>query len=166
MRHLALKWIGVFWFLYMTLSCISFKIPVLPEPDNQIEKIVLCGDIKTEDDLLNPVEIKSEFNQDTESVICFIQMRYTSQEIELKWKWYSPDGQLQRDTGGITVNPENKYLDYITAYDRLSFEALPAEGEWIVAVFINDNLIAIRQFKIGDINLNNVYLSIHSFCPG
>ena len=158
MKHLALKWTAVFYFFYMSLSCISFKVPILPEPDNQIEKIVLCEDINSGDDLLTPVEIRSEFEQGTESVICFIQMRYTSREIELRWKWYSPEGQLQRDTGGITVNPENKYLDYITAYDRLRFESPPVEGDWTVAVFINDNLVSARRFKIikitADINLN------------
>lgn len=170
MRGLILKCAGVFCFINISLSCISFKVPILPEPENQVEKIVLCEDIKTEDDLLVPVEIKSEFEQDRESIICFIQMRYTSREIALKWKWYSPDGNLERDTGGIKVNLENKHLDYVTAYDQLSFESPPAEGDWTVAVFIDDNLIATRRFKIidstGDISFNYVYLIIHSFCPG
>jgi len=148
MRGLIIKCAGVFCFLILGLSCISFKIPILPEPENQIEKIVLCEDIRTEDDLLVPVDIRSEFEQGRESIICFIQMRYTSREIALKWKWYSPEGKLLRDTGGIKVNPENMYLDYVTAYDRLRFESLPDEGDWTVAVFINDNLIATHRFKI------------------
>lgn len=148
MRNLLLKWIVIFCYFYISLSCISFKVPVLPEPENQVEKIVLCEGIKREDNLLIPVDIKPEFDKDSEGVICFIQMRFTSYEIELRWKWYSPNGQLQRDTGGIVVNPESEYLDYITAYDRLRFESPPAYGDWIVAVFINDNLIGSRRFKL------------------
>lgn len=130
-------------------SCVSFKPdPPLPtEP--RIERIQLCKKIEDRGDLLNPLEIQSEFTSKDELVFCFIQLKDIPKKITLRWKWYSPKKVLVRDTGDVIVNEDEKYLEDVSAYDKFElFHKDNIEGQWTVVVFVNGKLIEKVVFQV------------------
>lgn len=130
-------------------SCISFKVGYLLPSENQVESIHLCKKIDDSGDLLKPLDIQSEFTFKDDRVICFIRLKDIATKIDLRWKWYSPDKKLVRDTGNVIVSQGDRYLAAATAYDR--FQLNPeniAEGQWIVVIFMNDKFIGKKLFQI------------------
>ncbi|NIO49654.1 MAG: hypothetical protein GTN73_09510 [Candidatus Aminicenantes bacterium] len=130
-------------------NCISFKAGNLLPSENQVESIHLCKKIDDSSDLLKPLDIQSEFTLKDDRVICFIKLKDISTKIDLKWKWYSPDKKLVRDTGNIIVSKGDRYLAAATAYDmyKLNPENI-AEGQWTVVIFMNDKFIGKKLFQI------------------
>ncbi|MBA7613634.1 hypothetical protein ES703_20888 [subsurface metagenome] len=130
-------------------SCISFKVGYLLPSENQVESIHLCKKIDDSGDLLKALDIQSEFTFKDDHVICFIRLKDIATKIDLRWKWYSPDKKLVRDTGNIIVSQGDRYLAVATAYDR--FQLNPeniAEGQWTVVIFMNDKFIGKKLFQI------------------
>lgn len=130
-------------------SCISFKIkPQLPG-DNQVEYIHLCKGIDDSGDLLKPLDIQSEFTSQDSHINCFIRLKNVSSKIYLRWRWYSPDKKMVRDTGDVIVNQDEKYLRAVTAYDKVKLN--PEEkigGQWTVSIFINNKFIGKKEFQV------------------
>ncbi|GAH14437.1 unnamed protein product, partial [marine sediment metagenome] len=101
-RYLAISVLvislNLFW------NCISFKVGYLLPSENQVESIHLCKKIDDSGDLLNALDIQSEFTFKDDRVICFIRLKDIATKIDLRWKWYSPDKKLVRDTGNVIVS--------------------------------------------------------------
>jgi len=130
-------------------SCITFKPDPLVFPDNQVEFIHLCKGMDDSGELLEPVDIQSEFTSKDEHINCFIKLKDVSIKIHLRWKWYSPDDKMVRDTGDVIINQEEKYLGVVTAYDMLQLDTEDKnEGQWTVVVFMNDKFIESKTFII------------------
>lgn len=130
-------------------SCISFKSGPLFPSGNQVESIHLCKKIDDSGDLLKPLDIQSEFTLKDDRVICFIRLKDIATRIDLRWKWYSPDKKLVRDTGNIIVSQGDRYLAAATAYDRLQLNPKNiVEGQWTVVIFMNDKFIGKKLFQI------------------
>jgi hypothetical protein len=130
-------------------NCISFKVGYLLPSENQVESIHLCKKIDESGDLLKPLDSQSEFTFKDNRVICFIRLKDIATRIDLRWKWYSPDKKLVRDTGNIIVSQGDRYLAAATAYDM--FQLNPEnifEGEWTVVIFMNDKFIGKKLFQI------------------
>ena len=130
-------------------NCISLKMGYLSPSENQVESIHLCKKIDDSSDLLKPLDIQSEFTLKDERVICFIRLREIATRIDLRWKWYSPENELVRDTGNVIVSQGDKYLAAATAYDM--FQLNPeniAEGQWTVVIFMNDKFVGKKLFQI------------------
>ncbi len=130
-------------------NCISFKAGYIFPSDNQVESIYLCKKIDDSGDLLKPLDIQSEFTVKDDRVICFLRLKDIGTRIDLRWKWYSPDKKLIRDTGNIIVSQGDRYLAAATAYDRLqlNLENTP-EGQWTVVIFMNDKFIGKKLFQV------------------
>ncbi|MFQ5722737.1 MAG: hypothetical protein ACE5GI_09630 [Candidatus Aminicenantales bacterium] len=144
--HLYLIIIFILFFLG---SCISLKIKSFIPPENQVENIELCRKIDDSGELLIPKEIQNEFTIDDKHVICFIRIKDISTRITLRWKWYSPQKMIARDTGDIVVNEGEKYLLALTAYDKLQFlQEEKFDGKWTVVIFMNDKFIGKRNFRV------------------
>jgi hypothetical protein len=130
-------------------NCISFKVGYLLPSENKVESIHLCKKIDESGDLLKPLDSQSEFTFKDNRVICFIRLKDIATRIDLRWKWYSPDKKLVRDTGNIIVSQGDRYLAAATAYDM--FQLNPEnifEGEWTVVIFMNDKFIGKKLFQI------------------
>ncbi len=135
--------LSLFW------SCISFKINPLYPPEAPIEYIHICKNIDDKGDLLEPLDIKSEFTPEDENVICIIRLKEVATKIDLRWKWYSPDESMVRDTEDVTVNQDEKYLEVVTAYDMLKLDPEEnTEGQWTVVVFINNKFVGRKTFQV------------------
>ena len=130
-------------------SCVSFKIQPPPDPENQVDTIVLCHRVEQKEGLLSPVECQVEFGPGHGPIHCFVRLKNVSQTIQLKWKWYAPEGQLYRETKEVTVNRNAIFLEIVTAYDQIALKQDKLnEGQWIVVVLLNGTLIGRRTFKI------------------
>ena len=130
-------------------NCISFKVGYLLPSENQVESIHLCKKIDDSGDLLKALDIQSEFTFKDDRVICFIKLKDIATKIGLRWKWYSPDKKLVRDTGNVIVSQGDRYLAAATAYDRLQLNPENiAEGQWTVVIFMNDKFIGKKLFQI------------------
>jgi hypothetical protein len=130
-------------------SCISFKTGYLLPSENQVESIQLCKKIDDSGDLLKPLDIQFEFTLKDDHVICYIRLKEIATRIDLRWKWYSPDNKLVRDTGNVIVSQGDRYLEAGTAYDM--FQLNPeniSEGQWTVVIFVNNKFIGKKLFQI------------------
>ena len=135
--------------LIFSWSCISFRSGSLFPSENQLDSINLCKKIEDSGDLLEPLDIQSEFSSKDDHVICLIRLKDIATQIRLRWRWYSPDKKLVRDTGNIIISQGDRYLAAATAYDRfrLSPENI-AEGQWTVVIFMNDKFIGKKLFQV------------------
>lgn len=131
------------------LSCISLKVKPLFPTENKVEYIHLCKGINDSSDLLKPVDIQSEFTLKDDKVICFIQLKDIAEKVQLRWKWYSPEKEMFRDTGNVIVNQDERYLEVVTAYDMLKLDPEDSiEGQWTVVFFINNKFIEKKTFRV------------------
>ena len=136
-------------FLLSLGSCITFKINSLSPPEEVVYEIQLCKKINDSGELLIPVETASTFTHNSDPIYCFIRVVEVSREIRMKWKWYSPDQILFRESEEVNVNKEEVFLEEITAYDKISLsEEKDWQGIWQVVVLIDDKLIARKSFLL------------------
>jgi len=135
--------------LFFVWNCISFKGSYLLPSENKVESIHLCKKVDDSGDLIKPLDIRLEFTSKDDHVICLIRLKDIATKIDLRWKWYSPDKKLVRDTGNIIVSRGDRYLAAATAYDmfQLSPENI-VEGQWTVVIFMNDKFIGKKLFQV------------------
>lgn len=141
----------ILWFSLCLAGCISFRIiPSFPL-EGYVEAMVLCSEVDESGELLVPVGIKKDFTSGDEGVYCFIELKNVSRRIQMRWKWYSPDQEISRDSENVVINREEQYLETLTAYDELLFDIRDMDkffGQWTVIVLIDDKLVARREFSI------------------
>jgi hypothetical protein len=146
-RYFVISILVISW--NFSWSCISFRSGSLFPSENQLDSINLCKKIDDSGDLLEPLDIQSEFSSKDDHVICLIRLKDIATQIRLRWRWYSPDKKLVRDTGNIIISQGDRYLAAATAYDR--FRLNPeniAEGQWTVVIFMNDKFIGKKLFQV------------------
>jgi hypothetical protein len=132
-----------------TAACLSFKIVPSPAPEDIAFEIMTCKKVDARGELYRPLEITSEFGAADEEIICFVRLKNIPKAIRLKWKWYGPDHKLFKETKDVVINAEEDILETISAFDRISIpEQEKSEGQWIVAVFMDRELIARTGFSI------------------
>ena len=142
-------WSAILLAVSLMSSCVSFKIQPPPDPENQVETLVLCKGIEQREDLIFPGESLVEFKPGDGSIHCYVRLKNVSQTIRLMWKWYAPDGHLHRETKEVTVNRDAIYLETVTAYDQIELKQEEyEEGRWAVAVLMNGRLIGRRTFQL------------------
>ncbi len=143
------------FFCLFVNSCISFKVQPPFLTKDWLEEMVVCRRINDSGELLEPLERITDFSVDDDSVICFVRLKEISEEVILRWRWYSSDGTEVRDTGEVAVNENGNYLEAVTAYDRFRLDPGDEKnlsGEWTVAVFLNSHFLGKQSFRIGDKN--------------
>lgn len=130
-------------------GCVSLKIVPRPEPEQLVETLVLCKRVLSDGELLAPADITTDFAMDDSGVICFVELKNVSQAMTLKWKWYSPEESLFKETVDVLVNESHLYLKVVTAYDKLDMQQEGSfDGHWVVVVLINGELAGRRTFII------------------
>ena len=148
MKHTVL-WLCGLCFIWSVFSCISFKVEPPPDPSLIVREATLCREIDESGELLEPGEAVSDFRAGRDPVICFLHLRDVARRVGLKWKWYSPDNALYKESEEVFINREEIYIEAVTAYDMISPES-PAEeqGLWSVAVLVNDVLLVRLTFRV------------------
>ncbi len=130
-------------------ACVTFKLDPLPDPGRVVKELTLCREIDESKELLEPGEAVKEFAAGSDPVICFVSMEEVTRRIRLRWKWYGPGGNLYKASQEVTINPDEIYLEAVTAYDRIDPEpSAEHQGQWTVTVFVNDILIGRMAFTV------------------
>ena len=135
--------------LLSSTGCVTFTIEPRPEPEQLIVTFVLCKRILPDGELLAPADITTDFTMEDPDVLCFVELKNVGKPMTLKWKWYSPDGTLIKETTDVPVNENEAYLEAVTAYDRLDMLSEESfKGYWVVVILVNGELAGRRTFTI------------------
>ena len=130
-------------------ACVSFKADS-PLPNRCfLEQIEICREVKETDDEFIPSDPAQSFTDSDGCVYCFVKARTITDEVNLRWKWYSPDGNMWRDSGSVVANQGKDDLSAITAYDVLKIDqdSVP-KGEWVAVFFVDEVLLGRKKFRI------------------
>jgi len=134
-------------------SCISFRIVPSYPLEGHVERMLFCESVDASGELLEPVEIRSDFTESDDRVVCFVEIKNINKRIGMRWKWYGPDSVLSRDSGHVIINSEERLLEVVTAYDELRLGIRETErkvGQWTVIVLIDGLLVARRTFEVSE----------------
>jgi hypothetical protein len=136
--------------LWLMSSCIRFiRSDALQEPAFVLEQCILCADLNIQNDWAEPMESKTTFKKGTDkNVFSFIQLKAVVGEHRIFWKWYDPALKLYRVTDPITIGREGQAFEKYIAWDQISLFEEKENGTWTVAVFMDDRLLASREFMI------------------
>lgn len=140
---ISLSWLGA-------AACVTFR-PAVQPPGLEVESLVVCRNAALSGGLHVAEGAARTFGVDIPSLFALAALRDIDRKIALRFKWYAPDGVLARDSGPMPVDPGEKYLDKVTAFDRLDFapgRVEPREGAWTVALFLNETLADQTSFNI------------------
>jgi hypothetical protein len=136
--------------LWMTSSCIRLtRTAALEQPAYVLETHLLSVEMKVQNDWAEPAEPKAVFKKGTDrNVFSFIRLKDMLGEHKLFWKWYDPSGKLYRLTDAITIGKVGQTFETYIAWDQIYLFEEKENGTWIVAVFVDDRLLASREFTI------------------
>ena len=131
-------------------SCaIRFKIPELEEPAAVLERMVCCGSIEEKGGWAESADEKSIFVKGSDpSAYAFVSFRGIRGAHSLAWKWYDPSRRLYRAPDPIGIGRENVAFETYIAWDRIAVSDDKADGRWSVAVFLDGDLLVVREFEI------------------
>ena len=136
-------------FIVSLSGCISFKIAPLPDPARVVKQVTLSNVIDESRELLEPGQTTSEFKAGSDTVYCFVYIEEVAQRLSLRWKWYTPENMLYKESQEAVINQEETYLEAVTAYDRIIPESRPElHGLWSVAIFVDDVLLTRLFFTL------------------
>lgn len=137
-------WLFVLIFPMIIFSAASIAQEVTKDSE-YLQKIALCRDVLEK----NPLRETNFFFPQDEKVVTWLRFSYDSAEkFLLRWEWITPEGKLYHR--GEVEMEAGSYTNYRTWYwikikDNY-ISQLP--GEWKVKVYINDILLAERNFFI------------------
>ncbi|MBN1271661.1 MAG: hypothetical protein JXB26_05265 [Candidatus Aminicenantes bacterium] len=148
MKNLRLRFLFIIMAVFLS-GCISFRIAPPDWPDKNVDAFLFCRDVKEIESLLEPVGTDDVFSTEETFVLAFVRLKDVSEKLSLRWKWYGPQGNEIRDTGEVPVSDGTRYLEAVTAYDRIgvSLEKTPP-GEYITVLFINGTLSSKITFNL------------------
>jgi hypothetical protein len=137
-------------FVWVTSSCIRFtRAATLEQPAYVLETHLLSAEVKVQNDWAEPAEAKAVFKKRTDNnVFSFIRLKDMLGEHTLFWKWYEPSGKLYRLTDAITIGKVGQMYETYIAWDQIFLFEEKENGTWTVAVFMDDWLLASREFTI------------------
>jgi len=142
--------LAVLWsLLSLSSSCVSFRTATSMPKEPILEKIDFCSAVKEGPDILKAAESIDAFDSDDQRIYCLIKVWIVPGPMTLRWKWYSPERTLWRDTGEVEVALEPKPVSSITAYDRVpTGPGTLAKGTWTVVIFLNGHFAGRRSFQL------------------
>jgi hypothetical protein len=92
------------------------------------------------------------YSTEDKEIIALIQLENLSGKHDVRWDWYSPDGELYYSTGNAVAKTSDKsFIRDVTIWHRLSIAGEKASvltGKWEVHVFLDDERVNIQYFNI------------------
>jgi uncharacterized membrane protein len=147
MKTLWIVAAGMAAYLFLA-ACLSFRVAPSPAPEDLAVEIYTCKKIDDSGELYKPLDITTEFALDDRDVICFVRMKNIRKAARLRWRWYAPDLSLFKETKDTIINAEEDFLEAISAFDRITIPGeSKSDGQWVVAVFMDRELIARKSFS-------------------
>ncbi len=152
MKRLGVSFKNSF-FIFLLLgaaACVTFR-PAARASGPEVETFITCRAVAAAGGLHVPESAGDTFGADIESVYALVKLSDVGLDTWLRWRWYSPDGRLARDSGRIAVATQGRLLEAVTAFDRLDLAADPAArpaGVWTVVLFVEETLAEQTVFTI------------------
>lgn len=136
-------------------GCISLKILPPSLSGTTIEAMSICEGVAETGGLIQPRAVADKFGPRIKRLYCVVRLAPTSEALAIRWRWYTPDESLYRETGNLFINTDLQGFSAITASDILAIksEAGLAPGKWRVAVYINDRFSGSTGFMIKEFDL-------------
>lgn len=123
--------------------------PALEDPAVVFDRIVLSSGLNQKADWAEPVGEKTRFEKGADpSVYAFLSFGEVRGAYALLWKWYDPSRNLYRATEAIGLGAEGRVHDRYIAWDVITISDDKPTGQWTVAVFLDGDLIASKDFEI------------------
>lgn len=135
---------GLLLILLLT-GFLSVQAVELAEGSQYLKMVSLCKDVEEKE----PVLETTSFSVWDERAICWIRFNYSSHEaFDITWEWEDPKGNTYH-TGNLEMEPGD-YQNYRSWYGIgiQGHYAANLPGEWIVRVYLNDFVVAIKNFTI------------------
>ncbi len=137
---------GLLLILLLT-GFLSVQAVELVHNSQYLKMISLCKDVDVEEK--EPVLETTSFSVWDERVICWIRFNYSSsQAFDITWEWEDPKGNIYH-TGKLEMEPGD-YQNYRIWYGIgiQNHYAANLPGEWIIRVYLDDFVVAIKDFTI------------------
>jgi len=138
------------FFLIQTISCSSPQ--KINEPEFKVLEIKLAKGLNEagkKEIVLNPTE---NFSSSDTAVVAHVTFANLSGKHNVKWKWFSPDGELYYTTKKIQIRtPKGKYAKDASTWHKISINGDKAQhlpGQWTVELHFDDSPISSKQFEI------------------
>lgn len=142
---------AVMGLIFLVLSCASQK-PIEKAPTPKFQSTVLAKDIDESGAIGVPRSPTSEFSYEDKQVAALSTLENVSGQHKIRWMWVEPNGQVYLSTDNVPIHvAKGKYLPTLTAWHRISLRDEPAariSGEWSVKIFVDDELIDTKPFRI------------------
>lgn len=137
----------IWWFLLILClaTLLSVQAEQLAQESQYLSRVSLCKDVEEK----NPVLETSTFFIEDEKVVCWIRFNYTSKvDFNISWEWEDPQGNIYH-VGNLEMEP-GTYQNYRTWYwiSIRDHYAANLPGKWMVRVYIDDILVAIKDFNL------------------
>ncbi len=144
---------GVIVFLAVFMSACSSTQEVRKPPQLRFDSPVLSKGIHFKGNKGIPIDPTAVFSTQDKEVIASLKLRNLSGKHLLRWDWYDPSGSLYHSTGNHPVEAsKGKYLKETTSWHKLSVDgekAADSPGGWKVNIYLDNEFIASKSFKIG-----------------
>ena len=135
--------------LVLMPGCFRLGQLSLDEPTVVLERLVFCASLDQKNGWAEPVGDRALFIKGVDSnVYSFLNLRDLRGLHSLFWKWYAPSRRLYRVTDKIAVGKVGKIFERYIAWDLINVSEDKEIGTWTVAVFIDDKMIAVKDFEI------------------
>jgi hypothetical protein len=99
-----------------------------------------------------PINSSITFSPKDEEIVAFLKIQNLWGKHTLKWDWYSPDSSLYYSTGNHSIqSADGKFFKELAAWHRISIRGEKAAkfmGVWVVNVFLDNELVASRKFRL------------------
>ena len=136
---------------FLVFSCSSIK-KNQKKPTLAFHGLILSKDVSKQTSIAVPEDPTNNFSVLDSKVVALVRFENLSGRYRIRWDWYSPGGGLYFSTGDFPLfTTEGKYLKDATAWHSLNLkgdDAVEFPGEWIVKVFVNDDLADSKTFTL------------------
>ncbi len=138
--------------LMLSLLACSFSKPSVIQPAVTYTGVTLSKGIVRQGNTAIPELPTSTFMTTDKEAVTLVAFKNMHGIIRLRWDWYSPDGNLyaSKETKPIQSG-EDKYYEEFSAWHALTIKgdtAAQMTGTWNVKVYLNDELLDYKTFKI------------------
>jgi len=137
--------------LFFLFSCSSTQEIKRP-PAFRFVDITLSKAVEAQTSIAVPKNPTTIFSPRDPEVVAFLKLENLWGVHTLKWDWFDPGGNLYYSTGDYIIESSpGKYLKEVTTWHKLSIrgeEAGKLIGDWTLNVFLDKEVVALRNFKI------------------
>lgn len=101
--------------------------------------------------------ITDSFSPEDLQAIMRVRIRDISGRHALRWEWYDSKGNLYYSTGESPINKDGRERELSCSWHRMFIKGEKASGllgQWRVKVFLDNKLVAVKEFEIKPVKID------------